>query len=104
MWQLPPIYDSLVTEKSSLDGRPDFAPSYWKEYFKIYYLTEKLRSQADRYFSEVCDRVKVGKLLDEDIEFLKLIVLPCHSELSNENFKSGRLSIIVTTNDKKEPP
>ena len=94
----------MVTDNSSLDGRPACSISHWDQHFHIYYLTEKMRSQADPYFSEVCDRVKVGKLLDEDIEFLKLIVLPCHSELSNENFKSGRLSIIVTTNDKKEPP
>ena len=28
LWQLPPIYDNLVTDNKHLDGRPDFAPSY----------------------------------------------------------------------------
>ena len=102
LWQLPPIFDSLVTDKSCLDGRPDFAPSYWKEYFKIYYLTEKMRSQEDPYFSDVCDRVKVGKLLEDDVQFLNSRVMPCPSELINENFKCGKLSIIVTTNAKKD--
>ena len=45
LWQLPPIYDSIVTDKNHLDGRPECAPSYWNENFKIYYLTEKMRSQ-----------------------------------------------------------
>ena len=61
-----------------------------------------MRSQDDTYFSSVCDRVKVGKLLDEDISFLKSRVLPCPSEHNNEAFKSGKLSIIVTTNSKKD--
>merc|ERR1711888_404096 len=41
-WQLPPICDNFITDNNSLDGRPKFAPSHWKENFKIYYLTQKM--------------------------------------------------------------
>ena len=61
-----------------------------------------MRSQKDLKFSELSDRVKVGRLLEEDIEFLKSRVMPCPSENSNENFKEGKVCIIVTTNSKKD--
>ena len=34
LWQLPPIYDNIVLDNNRLDGRPDFAPSHFKENFK----------------------------------------------------------------------
>ena len=49
--QLPPIYDNLVTDKNNLDGRPTCAPSHWNDNFKIFYLTEKMRSAQDPEFS-----------------------------------------------------
>ena len=102
LWQLPPIYDSMVTDKNHLDGRPDFAPSHWNENFEIYYLTQKMRSQKDPDFSNLCDRVGRGKITDEDEKFLKNRVQNAVAEGNNENFKNGSLSIIVTTNKKKE--
>ena len=92
----------MVTEKSQLDGRPKCAPSHWNEYFRIYYLTEKMRSQKDPYFSDISDRVRVGRVTKEDIDFFNSRVLPCASEDSNESFRLGRLCIIVTTNSKKD--
>ena len=101
LWQLPPIYDSIVTDNNHLDGRPACAPSHWNEHFLIYYLTEKMRSQADPYFSSLCDRVGRGKINDEDVKYLKSRIQTTESERCNENFKNGRLSIIVTTNKKR---
>ena len=89
-------------DKHHLDGRLDCAPSHWNENFKIFYLTEKMRSQQDPKFSEVCDRVGRGKITDDDESFLKSRVKKTESEDNNENFKSGKLSIIVTTNKKRE--
>ena len=100
--QLPPIYDNLVTDNSNLDGRPDIATSHWDEHFKVYNLTEKMRSLKDPHFSELSDRVKTGLTTDADIKFLMSRVLPCELENSNENFKCGKLIIIVTTNLKKD--
>ena len=85
-----------------MDGRPDFAPSHWNENFKIFYLTQKLRSQKDPVFSSLCDRVGTGDVTKDDEEFLKSRILPCPEENQNENFKNGKLSIIVTTNRKKD--
>ena len=61
-----------------------------------------MRSQKDPYFSDISDRVRVGRVTQEDIDFFNSRVLTCASEESNENFKSGRLCIIVTTNAKKD--
>ena len=102
LWQLPPIYDNLVTDNNHLDGRPDCSPSHWNENFKIFYLTEKMRSQKDPQFSDLCDRVGRGKINEDDEAYLISRIESTESENSNENFKSGKLSIVVTTNAKKD--
>ena len=99
--QLPPIHDSLITNNCHVDGRSDSAPSHWKQNFKIYYLNEKMRSQEDPYFSSLCDRVGIDKINDEDEEYLRSRIQETSSEKSNEPFKNGELSIIVTTNKKR---
>ena len=101
MFQLPPIYDRNVMDNNTLDGRPDFAPRHCKENFSVYFLTEKMRSMRDPEFSAICDRVAVGKLSEQDKEFLKSRVKETEAECSNENFKSGKLLYIVTTNKKR---
>ena len=60
-----------------------------------------MRSQKDPLFSSLCDRVARGKITDEDEIFLKSRVQITESEQCNENFKNGNLSIIVTTNKKR---
>ena len=60
-----------------------------------------MRSLQDHHFSELCDRVKTGSITEDDKKFLMSRVLPCDLEHSNENFKSGKLIIVVTTNLKK---
>ena len=61
-----------------------------------------MRSQADPQFSALSDRVKTGNISEMDIAFFHSRVVDCPSERVNENFKSGKLSIIVTTNSKKD--
>ena len=57
MWKLPRVKDRLVyEEEEKLEGRPSCAPNHWSENFTIYYLDEKMRSQKDPEFGEVCDR------------------------------------------------
>ena len=101
LWQLPPIYDRLVTDNNHLDGRPNCAPSHWNQNFKIYYLTEKMRSSKDIQFSNLCDRVARGKITEDDEVFLKSRIQTTDSENDNEKFKQGKISIIVTTNKKR---
>ena len=90
-----------MTDNNHIDGRPDCAPSHWNEHFQIYYLTEKMRSQHDPNFSYLCDRVARGKINDEDEMFLNSRVQLTESERCNENFKNGKILIIVTTNKKR---
>ena len=68
----------------------------------MFYLTEKMRSQKDPKFSELCDRVGRGKITIEDEKYLQSRIQSTESENCNENFKNGSLSIIVTTNKKGE--
>ena len=96
--QLPPIRDGYVYQGNSLDGRPKIAPSHWDEHFRIFYLTEKMRSQKDPEFSSLCDRIGNGTYTEEDIKFLQSRIIDTESENHNDNFKSGHISIIVTTN------
>ena len=102
LYQLPPVQDSIITEKNHMDGRVDFSPSHWNEHFKIFYLTEKMRSMKDPVFSALCDRVGIGEVTKSDEDSLRSRILPCPEEHQNENFKNGSLSIIVTTNKKKD--
>ena len=102
MWQLPPVKDRFVYEKNKLDGRPSCAPSHWTEHFTIYYLTEKVRSQTDPEFGEVCDKIARGNLDEKEIQYLQKLVRPCPSTNENENFKTGKTSIIVRTNEKRK--
>ena len=60
-----------------------------------------MRSSNDVDFSNICDRVARGKLLEEDELFLKSRIQDTDSENSNEAFKHGNISIIVTTNRKR---
>jgi len=75
-------------ENSHIDGRSNCALNQWNEYFKIFYLTEKMRSQGDVYFSDLCDRVGRGKVTEEDLNYLNSRVRPCPSETVNEHFKT----------------
>ena len=92
----------MVTDRNHLDGRPDCAPSHWNENFEIFYLTEKMRSLKDQEFSNLCDKVARGEITEEVETYLKSRVKSTESEKDNESFKSGRLSIIVTTNKQKD--
>ena len=61
-----------------------------------------MRSQKDAHFSDLCDRVARGKLTNEDERFLISRVQMNTAENDNENFKTGKILIIVTTNPKKD--
>ena len=95
------VNDRYVTEKSTIDGRSICASSHWDENVKIYYLSEKMRSQ-DSHFNEICDRVGEGIITKEDEQFFQSRVESTELEMDNELFKEGRLSIVVTTNKNRD--
>ena len=102
--QLPPVLDEYVFEKCRADGRPRLAPGHWNENFTISYLTEKMRCPDDHLFCEICDRVGKNEIIPSDVEFFNSKVhkgeIPL--EMSNDNFKCGLVTIIVTTNYARE--
>ena len=61
-----------------------------------------MRSAKDPVFSNLCDRVGCDEITEEDELWLKSRIMLTESEHLNENFKSGKFSIIVTTNRKKD--
>ena len=87
--------------RNQLDGRPVCAPSHWNENFRIFYLTEKMRCQNDFEFASLCDRVARGTVTEKDEIYLRSRIKTTPSENDNDMFKFGRLSIIVTTNPKR---
>ena len=44
--------------------------SFTPRNYEVYYLEEKMRSQKDPEFSNICDRVGRGTINDEDEKFL----------------------------------
>ena len=61
-----------------------------------------MRSKEDAEFSDICDRVGRARITEEDEEFLRRRIQETEIENKNENFKCGKISIIVTTNRKKD--
>ena len=99
--QLPPVRQKMIWETTYIDNRLDISPNYWDENFKIYYLTEKMRSQ-DQEYSEICDKVRKGICDSEVIEYMERHIGKCPSEDSNENYQTGKFYTIVKTNKARE--
>ena len=71
--QLPPVAQKMIWETTYIDNRLDISPNYWDEHFKIYYLTEKMRSQ-DQEYSEICDKVRKGICDESVLEYMKAML------------------------------
>ena len=57
-----------------------------------------MRNQKDPAFASLCDRVGNGTYTKSDLEYLHGCVRDTASENDNENFKNGKVSLIVMTN------
>ena len=95
--QLPPVGESMIWEKSYLDGRLDVSPNHWDEHFSIFYLTEKMRSQ-DEEFSRISDKVRKGICDPEVLEYMQNHIKTCPNENDNSKYAEGKLLIVVTNN------
>ena len=102
--QLPPVKDTYIFENARLDGRPSIAPNLWRDNYEIYYLEQKMRCPDDIGFASLCDRVGKNELLPQDIAYLnsRVVTDEIPEELSNDCFKNGEVTIIVTTNNNRE--
>ena len=99
--QLPPVGQRMIWETSFLDSRVEICPNHWDDNFKIYYLTQKMRSQ-DEEFSNICDKVRQGICDEEVSEYLNQHVQECTSQDDNSKYANGKFCIIVTTNAARE--
>jgi hypothetical protein len=61
-----------------------------------------MRSKEDSKNFDLCDRVGRARITMEDEEFLRSRIQNTEIESFNDNFKCGEISIIVTTNRKKD--
>ena len=63
-----------------------------------------MRCPSDLPFAALCDRVGINKITSDDVEFFKsrIVTEEIEEEQDNENFKTGLVSIIVTTNEDRE--
>ena len=99
--QLPPVKEKMIWSKSYLDGRIDLSPEYWNEHFKIYYLTEKMRSRDDE-FSVISDKVRKGICDSNVLRYMKSHVRKCPNKYNSTKYTEGKLSIIVRTNAERD--
>ena len=99
--QLPPVGQSMIWETSRIDNRIEICPNYWDENFKIFFLTEKMRSQ-DEEFSRICDKVRIGECDNEVKTYMQNHVGKSPSEDSNEKFQTGKFCIIVSSNKARD--
>ena len=63
-----------------------------------------MRCPSDLPFAALCDRVGINNISSDDVEFFKsrIVTEEIEEEQDNENFKTGLVSIIVTTNEDRE--
>ena len=98
--QLPPVKDQIIWEQSKLDGRIDLAPNLWDDNFRIYFLTEKMRS-TDQEYSVICDQVRRGEKSQDVLDYLQSKVIdvnPCQNENNLKLYQEGKICIIVSEN------
>ena len=100
--QLPPVKDRWIFANNERHQQHDnTAPNKWKINFKMYEMTEKMRSLEDPEFSALCDRIGTNTLNSEDHVTLRSRIVDCANEHSNESYEEGKLAIIVTDNMKR---
>ena len=101
-FQLPPVKDKWIFANNWRPNRANFtAPNKWKQFFKIYELTEKMRSLEDVEFSNLCDRIGTNSLNATDETTLSQRIIDCPNENCNDAYKEGKLAVIVTDNCKR---
>ena len=82
--------------------KPVTAQNKWQLHFSMYELEQKMRSIEDPQFSALCDRVGTNSLTQNDVRLLEQRIQPCPQENDNDQYKDGKLLILVTDNKRRE--
>ena len=63
-----------------------------------------MRCPSDLSFASLCDRVGKNQITSDDVQFFesRVVTDEIPEEMDNENFKTGKCQIIVTTNDDRD--
>ena len=63
-----------------------------------------MRCPDDIPFAQLCDRVGINQITSEDVKYFesRIVTEEIPEELDNKNFITGKVSIIVTTNEDRE--
>ena len=101
--QLPPVGDNWVFKNTSISGRCNStATNLWKVKFKLYKLTEHVRSGGDETYSWLQENIASGIVTEEMIPYLESRVQQCDTEFDNRWYRDGRQVMITPTHEVKD--
>merc|ERR1711889_16535 len=102
--QLQPIGDQWIFNQTRIRGRCNAtATNIWRVYFKMYKLTEHVRSEEDQEYSLLQEQIAIGKVSQEMYEKLNEGVQAiCDTEDNNDWYKDGKQIMITPTHDTKD--
>ena len=100
-FQLPPVLDRYIFLNSTLRGRCEsLSKNHYEDNVSCYILTEKMRSQDDPKFGQLCDAIANETLTQDDMILLKSRCdINCPYEENHDNFKNGNLMVLCLENN-----
>merc|ERR1712240_969684 len=102
--QLQPIGDQWIFNQTRIRGRCNAtATNIWRVYFKMYKLTEHVRSEGDQEYSLLQEQIAIGKVSQEMYEKLnERVQAICDTEDNYDWYKDGKQIMITPTHDTKD--
>merc|ERR1712121_556949 len=102
--QLQPIGDQWIFNRTRIRGRCNAtATNIWRVYFKMYKLTEHVRSEGDQEYSLLQEQIAIGKVSQGMYEKLnERVQAICDTEDNNDWYKDGKQIMITPTHDTKD--
>merc|ERR1712177_130343 len=102
--QLPPIGDPWIFNRTTIRGRCNStATNIWKVYFKMYKLTEHVRSEGDQEYSFLQEQIAIGQVSQDMCDKLnERVKAICDTENNNDWYKFGKQIMITPTHDTKD--
>merc|ERR1712002_1046788 len=102
--QLPPVGDVWIFNRTSIRGRCNaIATNIWKVFFKMYKLTEHVRSEGDQDYSLLQEQIAIGKVSQDMYEKLnERVQAICDTEDNNDWYKDGKQIMITPTHDTRD--
>merc|ERR1711989_1921 len=102
--QLQPIGDQWIFNRTTIRGRSNAtATNIWRVYFKMYKLTEHVRSEGDQEYSLLQEQIAIGQVSQEMYEkLIKRVQAICDTEDNNDWYKDGKQIMITPTHDTKD--